>query len=98
MSQKQILEQAIGELMAIRPELPYGISIKRDLKTDNLLVGNDDIGFCITLKAIQSGIHLSQYEPTLDRLIAVIEDPTTDWDLIRSMPNLIAQGNTTRFS
>lgn len=93
------MEKAADTLRAIRPNLPHGIVIYVDKRTDNILVGNEDLAFCVTRKAVERGMHLHQFKPTLDKLIALLDSPNSeDRGVVRSTAELVKQGETTRFS
>ena len=59
----------------VPPPLPHGITIEADSRTDNILVGNGDLRFCITRNAIDDNIHLPLFRTGLERLIEVLSDP-----------------------
>lgn len=65
----------IAEQLRSRHALPLGISITIDYVTDNILVGNDDVGFCITRANIDDNLYLAIYDETLPRLIEIASDP-----------------------
>jgi hypothetical protein len=59
----------------VPPPLPHGITIKVDPRTDNIIVANEDLGFCVTRRAIADNIHLPLFRPALAQLVEILSDP-----------------------
>ena len=69
------LDEIVQDLEEMSPNRPYGITIKADEKTDNILVSNDDLGFAITRRSIMDGSHIQEFLAALAKLIEILSDP-----------------------
>jgi hypothetical protein len=62
------------EVEAFIGEMPAGWAVTVDPTTDNVLVANDKIGFCITRKALDDSVWQHQIRPTLDAALALSDE------------------------
>jgi hypothetical protein len=59
----------------VPPPLPHGITIEADPLTDNILVANEALGFCISRAAIDDNIYLPMFRESLAQLVDTLGDP-----------------------
>jgi len=59
----------------VPPPLPHGITIEADPLTDNILVGNEALRFCITRNVIEDNLHLPLFRAGVTRLVGILSDP-----------------------
>ncbi|QPF87018.1 hypothetical protein IC762_12260 [Bradyrhizobium genosp. L] len=69
------LEKAKAECLQQR-DMPEGYKIEPDYKTWNLMVYGPTQAFCITSKAIQERLHLTQFGPAFDALVVAEQRPS----------------------
>lgn len=67
------MEAVAEQLRRENATLPCGISIWLDRRTNNIVVANDQLGFCVTERAVRDGLHSTQFAPALAGLIGQIE-------------------------
>lgn len=71
----QDLVEWTEELCQMAGELPHGIWIRPDHSTGNILVTNEEVGFCVTAQAMKDGLYKTQFPAALKFLINIAADP-----------------------
>lgn len=74
-SKDTILREGITDLLAMAGDMPHDIRLWVDRGTDNVLVCNRQLGFCVTRQAMRDGLHKQAFLSTLKVMVETLNDP-----------------------